>query len=75
MITDKHTLGDISSSPKLSEQDPNLWIPKADEAQRDAAVFLPRILAAILDGVEARDWNRYKTYANRTTFHRLHILC
>ncbi len=39
-------------------QDPNDWIPKAEEARRDAEVFLPRIIAAILDGARAKDWNR-----------------
>jgi hypothetical protein len=39
-------------------QDPNDWIPKAEEARRDAEAFLPRIVSAILSGAQAKDWNR-----------------
>lgn len=61
MITDQRTASLTTGSDtnrNVPEQDPNDWIPKADEAQSDAKTFLPRIVAAILDGSEARDWNR-----------------
>ncbi len=48
-------------------QDPNDWIPKAEEARRDAEVFLPRIISAILSGALAKDWNRQ--YWHQTLTH------
>ncbi len=39
-------------------QEPNDWILQAEEARRDAEVFLPRIVSAILSGALAKDWNR-----------------
>ena len=57
MITDD-LLSSFGDLPSVQDQDPNLWIPNAEEAQRDASAFLPRIIATIIDGAENRDWNR-----------------